>query len=187
MRERFERWRARRALRRFAPLEPSSPEGAAVRISGVVRVHDETVTAPLSGIEGVIVRTSVRGASRFKGNNPGANHNLLVCKPFVVEVDEQSRAIVDGGHVVLGIPRVDIAAVGIDRKEAYLARTALRWPAAFHETVLVPGAHITVGGVLMRDVEYQPPTDERVFREQLPPGLRLVGGPDHPLVIVEVR
>jgi hypothetical protein len=183
MRERFERWRARRALRKFQPLVPGSPEGLGIYVTGHVRVLHETVIAPLSGIECVIARTAVRGTGRFKNMYSRGWTESLLIKPFVVELREGMRAIVDGSHVVLGVPRLELPSITTERKEAFLAREALRWPASFHETVLVAGALVTVAGVLMRDIEYQPPRDERAFREPLA-GVRLLGGADQPLVIV---
>ena len=183
MRELLERWRARRAIRKFHPLVPGSPEGLGIYVTGVVRVHTETVIAPLSGLECVIARTAVRGTGRFKNMYARGWTESLLIKPFVVELRDGARAIVDGSHVVLGIPRLELPSITTERKEAFLAREALKWPASFHETVLAAGARITVGGVLMRDIEYEPPRDERAFREPLA-GVRLLGGEDHPLVIV---
>ena len=61
----LERRRARRELRAKAPLDAHSPEGQVVRITGSVRVLDDTLTAPLSGLTCVVYRSCVQSGGRL--------------------------------------------------------------------------------------------------------------------------
>jgi hypothetical protein len=176
-----ERWRAWRELRSLAPLTASSAEGSHVKFSGVVRVLDETVFAPLSGRESVIARSGIRGTS--SGPLP-----MLQIRPFVVEATT-SAVVVDGSDVILGVRAEKLRTASSERRLAFLARFGFKpqgniW---FEEVVVAPGDRITVGGVLMHDLNPQPPTNERAFREGVVPTLRIVGSNEHPLVIASTR
>jgi hypothetical protein len=173
----LDQWRAGRRLRRCAALTQTSSEGSHVWIIGVVRAIEDTVIAPLSGRECVVVRARVRSSSR----------ELLLITRFAVELADTS-CLIDGEHLVLDVPNERLPADNGERELAFLARHALpRGPASFSEQVVADGDLVTVAGVLLYDLHDEPPTDERVFRERVPPRLRLVGSRQYPLVIVKPR
>jgi hypothetical protein len=177
----LERWRAWRALRSYAPLSASSREGKRVRATGVVRVLDETVIAPLTGRECVVARSRIRGAPY-----PSV---MLQIRPFLLELPAPPAVVIDGGDALLGVPAVDRRRSDLERDVSFAARFGIKatvnvW---FEEVVIAPGDRVTIGGVLMHDLNPQPPSNERAFRERVPPRLRLVGSEQHPLVIVAAR
>ncbi len=54
----------------------------------------------------------------------------------------------------------------------------------FDETVVEPGLTVTIVGLMMKDVDVEPPAaSELGFRDEAPSALRLAGNADHPLVI----
>ncbi len=184
----LERRRARRELREKPLLQPQSTEGTVVRATGIVRVLDRTLIAPLSGIECVVVRSRVT-----TGRGAMAPSEVFAMVPFLLERADGTVSI-EGAHALLDldpIARVGkrakspadsarrdafVLAQGVDRKRA--AR------AIFAETVVEPGMTVTVAGLMMKDVIEAPvETDERGFREAGPVALRLAGNADHPLVI----
>ena len=178
----LERWRAGRELRRHAPLTERSLEGARVRATGTVRKFEETMYAPLSGRECVIAYSRIRGT----GYHPAPE--LLVMKAFVLETTA-APLVVDGGAVLLAIAPVKRRSHSAERRKAFVTRFGIRIPvhARFEETLLALGDRVTVGGALLHDVNPEPPRAEREFREGAAPRLRLVGGIEHPLVIVPAR
>ena len=177
----LERWRAWRALRSYAPLSASSREGKRVRATGVVRVLDETVVAPLMGRECVAARSRIRGAPY-----PSV---MLQIRPFVLELSTPPAVVVDGGDALFGVSAVDRRPINLEREMSFAARFGVKLSANvwFEEVVIAPGDRVTIGGVLMHDLNPQPPSNERAFREGVPPRLRLVGSEQHPLVIVAAR
>ena len=132
----LDQWRARRRLRRCAALTTTSSEGSHVWIIGIVRAIEDTVIAPLSGRECVVVRA--RASSR----------ELLLVTRFVVELDDTS-CVIDGEHLVLDAPNERLPPSNGERELAFLARHALpRGVASFSEQVVAAGDLVTVGGVL---------------------------------------
>lgn len=182
----FEWWRARRRLREFAPLTTASPDGSHVSVTGVVRVIDETVIAPLSGRECVLFRARVVGQSRREANAIDT-HELLVIKRFAVDAAAQT-IVIDGGHVLLDVAATKLPANNVDRELAFLARNALRpGRSRFKEQLIAAGDRITIGGVLMRDIAVEPSRDERAFRDTTAPTLVLTASEQHPFVIRALR
>ena len=178
----FERARAWASLRNYVPLTTRSREGSFVRATGVVRALDETVIAPLAGRECVFVRSRIRGSVFVRGAS-----ELLQIRPFVLDGDV--AVVVDGSNALLGVASVDLKRVSTERRGAFIVRLGFKAGDAtwLEEVMIAIGDRITVGGVLMHDLNPQPPTNERVFRERVTPQLRLVGSTVHPLVIVGRR
>ena len=177
-----ERARAWASLRNFAPLTARSREGSFVRATGVVRVLDESVIAPLTGRECVLARSRVLGVGDLI--NPP---QWMQIKPFVLVLEGSDvSAVIDGSHVLFGIAAEKLRGVSAERRAAFIVRLGFKTGDAawLEEIVVAAGDRITVGGVLMRDLNPQPPTHERTFRQRVTPQLRLVGSIEHPLVIV---
>lgn len=183
----LERRRARRELRTKPVLGPSSPDGAVVRVTGVVRAI-EPLTAPLSGRACVVYRARVdaspwlvRGAAR-KGV-----HEQLELTPFLIDRGEQGTVLVEGEHALLDLPVVVIGTADRLRREQFLLRHGVAVKEAararFEETLVEPGMRITVAGLMMMDPAAAPSTGELHFRDAPPPSLRLTGNVEHPLAI----
>lgn len=169
----------RRELRKYAPLQPTTPEGSRVKVNGRVHVLDETVIAPLTGRECVLSRSRVRRGWVV----------MMQIKPFLLVGSDGSRVVIDGSTAVLGVEPEKIPPSEYQRELAFYARFAIprETRTSVEEIVIAVGDRITVGGVLMRDLNPQPPSQERAFREHLAPRLRIVGSDEHPLVIVASR
>jgi hypothetical protein len=180
----LERSRAWLAVRKLTPLSTSSAEGDHVRVTGNVRVLDEIVIAPITGRDCVISRSRVRGTGYVPP--PPA---MLQTRPFVVETAADEDVIVDSGAVLLGVAASKLWPDDEERMMAFATRYAVKLNATswFEEVIVAPGDRITVGGVLMHDLNPEPPWGERAFRDRPTPGLRLVGSDEHPLVIVPAR
>jgi hypothetical protein len=178
----LELWRAWREMRRYDALSAGSLEGDRVKVTGIVDVLDETLIAPLSGRECVFFRSRIRGTSPGQGE-------LRQTRPFVLRGADATAVVVDGSAFLFGAAAVKLGERDTERKLTFAARFAIKMPgqAWFEEVVISPGDFITVGGVLMHDLDPEPPRSERTFREHPAPRLRLVGSNDHPLVIAAAR
>ncbi len=180
----IERRRARRVLRERPELAASSPEGSEVRVTGIVRLLEDTLEAPLSGRPCVVVRSRIY-AKRLSHVtfNP---YETLRMVTFVVERADGSQVTVDGKHVLLDldpikVPRNDARrtqlalALGVTLKEQRGAR--------FEEILVEAGMRVSIAGLMMKDVVDAPPTSELAFRDTVAPELRIAGDAAHPLVV----
>jgi len=184
----LERVRARRALREKPVLAASSPEGTWVRVTGVVRVADETLVAPLSGVTCVVFRARIT-AGRNLARRAVRPREQLVMVPFVLDRGAEGTVAIEGRHVLLDVPRRNLRKLDRARGNQFaLAQGVSLKDAAraiYEETVVEPGAMVSVAGLMMKDpaTEPAPVSTELGFREAPPPALRLAGNADHPLVI----
>ena len=183
-----ERKRARRALKQRPVLGTLLTEGTVVRVTGVVREHEATAVAPLSGRRCVVYRSRIK-PSWLALMGKTASHEQLesfVLKPFVVDRGAQGEVLVDSEHALLDLAPIQLPAdrarrehfVVLHGKKALAARTA-----SFEEIVVEPGGLVSVVGMMMLDPAEAPPRDESGFRDAAPPRPRLTGNRDHPLVI----
>ncbi|HEY5922889.1 MAG TPA: hypothetical protein VIV11_14520 [Kofleriaceae bacterium] len=104
-------------------------------------------------------------------------------------MSRDEHIVVDGASAIFGVPAVKLGQRDVERQMSFAARFALKAAdrAWFEEMIIAVGDRITVGGVVMHDVNPLPPTGERAFRDRPTPRLRLVGSVKHPLVIVPPR
>ncbi|MBL9012889.1 MAG: hypothetical protein JNL83_01865 [Myxococcales bacterium] len=183
-----ERRRARRALRERAPLDRSSPEGTEVRVTGIVRVLDETLEAPLSGVRCVVYRSRMSPVEGFvlwaRVQKPLEQARMV---PFALELPDKSRVIVDSRHALLDLdPIKKLRADETRRQQLGLALgLAVRQQRAsdVEETVVTEGMRVTVGGLVMKDVSPEPTSEERAFRDEQRAQLRIAGDAAHPIAI----
>ncbi len=181
----LERRRARRLLRERPELEATSPEGSEVRVTGVVRVLDETLEAPLSGRRCVVFRSRVYAKRRMARVVIHPQESLRMVT-FLVERADGSRVTVDGKHVLLDLDPIKVPADQARRTQLALGLglgiKELR--GAHYEEVLVEeGMRVSIAGLMMKDVVDAPPTTELAFRETAAPALRIAGNATHPLVV----
>jgi hypothetical protein len=180
----LERRRARRALSAASLLDGTSVEGASVHVTGLVRVLDRTVTAPLSASTCVVARARVRVGGSF--GDFSAPYETMAFAPFVVVLDDQRWVLVDGNYAQLDLAarrsRFDearrtelLAEHYVGQRQSTLAR--------FEEVVVVPGDRVSVAGLLMKDAGTAPTMEERGFRDSVAPTVRLVGNLANPIVI----
>ncbi|MBA3454873.1 MAG: hypothetical protein H0T42_17425 [Deltaproteobacteria bacterium] len=180
-----ERWRARYQLSTRPLLSTDSAEGDHVRVTGVVRVLDDTLIAPLSG------RTCVayRARATVHTVRPGTyvllpKPDSFVLVPFLIEGTDHV-VLIDGDRAVFDLPLTKLT--GSERQQRFMTlhgyTSQLGVGASFREVVVEPGMVVTVAGVLMRDVALAPTVDESTFRAGPPPTLRLSGNREHPLAI----
>lgn len=186
-----ERARARRQLRMRAVLGPGAAEGEHVRVSGVVRVYERSVTAPLSGRACVAYRARAKiMMMNVKRRMPKASVSppeSSLAVPFLLDRGAEGMVVVDGPHALFDVPSIKLGAADGERGRAFLAvhgfTSAQNVTARFDEVAIEPGMSVTVAGVLMKDVALEPSADASGFRQGPPPSIRIVGSLEHPLVI----
>jgi len=187
LRGRLERRRARKELRALPALEAGTPDGAQVKVTGVVRAI-EPLTAPLSGRTCVVYRARAEVPTVGGANYPAPiqkRFELLELSPFAIDRGTEGTVLVDGSHALLDLPAFTdtvpelceqfLVGRGLTVREASAAR--------FEETIIEAGMTITVTGLLQHDVATEPSAAERDFRAEHAPALRLTGNVDHPLAI----
>ena len=179
-----ERRRARRALHEHPPLDGSSPEGAIVRVTGIVRAADELIDAPLSGLPCVVARSRIRRVNLGQSKRPSVRPETLRIRPFVLVRDGAPSVRVEASHAVLDLAPLRKLKVTPQRRDQFLLLHALTGIASgFEETLVVPGQRITVAGALLRDAPAEPTGEARGFRDDQAPELVLVGDVAHPIAI----
>lgn len=184
----LERRRARTELREKPLLTTSSPEGAWVRVTGVVRlVDDRSLIAPLSRKPCVVYRSrvTVGQAITRRALRPVEE---LVMVPFAIDRGAEGMVAIEGEHALLDLPRVRLRTTEQVRREfAWTQGIPYRdvARAQFEETVVMPGQRVSVAGLVMKDPAAAPARDELGFRDAPPPELRLAGNVEHPIVIGE--
>lgn len=189
LRKVIERRRARRELAGAPPLGADTRDGTIVRVTGRVRVVQEVVVAPLSGVECVVARSRVQ-VSKWR---PKRREQFAMVS-FVLERDGEPPIAVEGVHARLDVSPLPLAAPrGMKspertRREELLRRVRLPLTAmataTFEETVVRAGDRITIAGLVMLDPGVVP-TGELGHRDAPPSRLRIAGNVDHPLVIGE--
>jgi hypothetical protein len=186
----LERRRARRELREKPALVAASREGTWVRVTGVVRVDEQTLEAPLSGVTCVVFRARIT-AGRHLARRAARPTQQLAMVPFVLDRGAEGAVSIEGEHALLDLPPRDLRKADRARRDRFaLAQGVSLKEAAraiYEETVVEPGAVIAVAGMVMKDPVTAPPTAELGFRDAPPPALRLAGNADHPLVIGAVN
>lgn len=186
----LERRRARRELREKAALNARSPEGEVLRVTGVVRMLDGTLTAPLSGRTCVVFRSRVQSGGKLTSMAMRPREAIAMV-PFIIDRGADGQVLVEGKHVLLDLAPLKMKRQAIEqrRREQFLVEQgfALRelGRALFEETVVEPGARVSVAGLMMKDLPTEPAAEELGFRDATPPNLRLAGNVEHPLVIGE--
>lgn len=184
----IERRRARRELNEKSRLGTTSPEGELVRVTGVVEILDETVEAPLSGRACVVSRSRVLPIRKLTSHAQRPKESFAIV-PFIIDRGAEGRVLVEGTHALLDLAPLKLKRTKIDpqRRARFLAVHGLVMRdmsrALFDETIVEPGARISVAGLLMKDMPTEPAAEERGFRDSAPPNLRLAGNVEHPLVI----
>lgn len=184
----LERRRARRELRQKPILSKTSPEGEVVRVTGVVEVLDHTLTAPLSGRTCVVARSRVVAGGKLTSRAERPRESIIMV-PFIIDRGAEGRVRIEGKHVLLDLPPLPLQRRHIEetRRQQFLVLHGLpvrqTSRALFEETVLEPGARVSVAGLMMKDVPTEPVPEELGFRETAAPNLRLAGNVEHPLVI----
>ena len=191
-RKALERRRARQALRERAPLDRTSPDGSEVRVTGIVRVLDETLEAPLSGLSCVVYRSRMAPVEGFvlwaRVQKPLEQIRMV---PFALELPDKSRVIVDSRHALLDLD--PIKKLKSDETRRHQLGLALGLPirdqraSTIEETVVTAGMRVTVGGLVMKDVLDEPTHEERAFREGPAAQLRIAGDAAHPIAIGSPR
>jgi hypothetical protein len=187
----IERRRARRELRDKAPLAPTSREGNVLRVTGLVRVAEHTLTAPLSDRACVVVRSRVRSGGGFvaRAQRP---YETLAMVPFVLDRGADGLVRIEGEHVLLDIAPLKLRRQDIDvtRRQQFLARHGISHREAgralFDETTIEAGMRVSVAGLMMKDLGDEALADERGFRDDaVKITLRIAGNVEHPIVIGE--
>ncbi len=185
----LERRRARRALRKQVPIDSTTEEGITVRATGIARVADETIVAPLSGRKCIVVRSRVFAGKGFTAMAAKPRETIAMV-PFILDRGELGEIRVEGEHVLLDLKPLAMKRkdIDLDRQLAFMALHGVgareHGNANFEETLVEPGDRITVAGLVMKDVVAEPIDEsERGFRDALPTRVRLAGNVDHPLAI----
>jgi hypothetical protein len=186
----LERRRARRELREKPPLGASSREGEVVRVTGVVRVLDETLEAPLTGRSCVVARSRVVSGTKLTSRAQRPKESMAMV-PFIVDRGADGLVVIEGKHVLLDLSPLPVKRDALDehRRRQFLLLHGLSVKetsrAIFEETLVEPGARVSVAGLMMKDLPTEPVPEELGFRETAPPNLRVAGNVEHPLVIGE--
>jgi hypothetical protein len=185
----LERRRARKELLSRPVLGADTDEGAVVRVTGIVRVAGEALVAPVSGRPCVVYRSRVTSAGGLVRRAFKARESFAMV-PFALERDGDGVAVaIEGRHALLDLPNVKLPAPRTsderERRVSFLALHGLKASAGgvFEEVIIEVGMHVTIAGLMMKDIAETPPEGEAGYREQAPASLRLAGDVAHPLVI----
>jgi len=187
----LERRRARRTIRKQAPLVADSAEGETVRAVGIARAAEETLVAPISNRACLVVRSRVSANRGFAGLAARPKETIAMV-PFLLDRGEEGIVRIEGQHVLLDLPPLKMTPTDIDTTREQLFMTTHELPlrdhgnATFEETIVQVGDRITVAGLVMKDVAGDAAVDaerERGFRDEMPTTLRIAGNAAHPLAI----
>jgi len=186
----LERRRARRELREKTPLDAHSPEGEVVRVTGSVRVLDQPLIAPLSGLTCVVFRSRVQSGGKLTSRAMRPRESIAMV-PFIIDRGPEGQVLVEGKHVLLDLAPLAMKRQEIEqsRREQFLVKQGFTLRelgrAVFEETVVEPYMRVSVAGLMMKDLPTAPASEELGFRDAAPPNLRIAGNVEHPLVIGE--
>jgi len=184
----LERRRARRELRSRPVMEAATDEGNVVRVTGVVRAGDTTLTAPISGQTCVMYRSRVTD-SMWSVRRIQLPKESFAMVPFALERDDGTRVTIEGRHALLDLPNMKLPAPKtVDLRERRTLFQKMHGidnahSATFEEVVVEEGMKITVAGLMMKDLAEEAPSGEAGYRDNVPAALRLAGDLEHPLVI----
>lgn len=171
-----------RVTRKGAPLAPRegvpSGETVPVTVTGIVRVRDALIEAPLSG-RLVVFHRSVA--------SPRLGPPVVACVmvPFELET-ELETVIIDGDHAESTFRALPLDPAPAERVAQFLAanqvNAALAHLYSVEEIAIEPGVRITVSGVACTELD---PRDgrERGFRDFTPERTWIRSHPDHPLTL----
>lgn len=184
----LERRRARRELQSRPVLDPASGEGEVVRVTGVVRIAEGTIVAPISGRTCVVFRSRATDSmwSVRRAMLPKESFEMV---PFIVERATGERVAIEGRHALLDLPNLKLPAPRTadlrERRTLFMKMHGIetRHTGVFEEVVVEEGMKITVAGLMMKDLAEEPPDGETGYRDEAPARLRLAGDVEHPLVI----
>lgn len=173
------RKRARAQLRARPPLDASTPDGSVVRVTGTVRA--------LAMLESPLERTPCVGFRATVEASVGGVREAVELTPFVLERDGEPPVLVDGTHALFDLAAARVILTDRLRLQQFLAGFGMAFSGGelprTEELVITAGQRISVAGLVMHDVPEAPTTDERGFREDARPALRLAGNEQHPLAI----
>lgn len=185
----LERRRARRELLSRPVLGTETDEGTVVRVSGVVRIADATLKAPISDSACVVYRSRVMSAGGLvrRAFKPCESFAMV---PFVLERDEDHALVaIEGAHALLDLPNRKLPAPKSsderERRGRFLLLHGIKTNkgGVFEEVIVEAGMHVAIAGLMMKDLRELPPEGEAGYRDVAPAALRLAGDVTHPLVI----
>jgi hypothetical protein len=182
----LDRRRARKALSAAATLDESTVEGQLAQVTGVVRVMDRSITAPLSARTCAVARSRIRVSNSAFGD-VSAPYETMAFVPFEVVQANGRAVIIDGNYAQLDLVPLRGSSFEKARRSALLAEHHIEegtrvW-CRFEEVVVAFGDRVSVSGLVMKDRATAPTADERGFRDAVAPSIRLVGNLANPIVI----
>jgi hypothetical protein len=189
----IERHRVRRELAASPDLGTQTPEGTLVRVTGIVRKRETLIVAPLSGVECVAARARVTTGFWYTRTALKPREWFAIVS-FVLERDREPPVVVEGEHARIAVPAEKLARAKsgsreLARREQLLLQLGEKatnaYRAGCEEIAIVPGMRVSVAGLMMLGLPEAAPADDdaRLFRDQPPNTLRLVGNAAHPIVI----
>jgi hypothetical protein len=171
---------ARAILRGHPAMTAATREGESARVSGIVRAI-ETLAAPVTGRPCVVHRLTIIDMPR------GRRHTQVGITPFLLDRGAAGTVRVEGSHAVIDLPSKKVSPPNRASGQRALARFADAWRSnsqlRYEQMLVEPGQRISVAGLVMYDVPDAPTADERGFRDQARPRLRITGNAEHPLAI----
>ena len=186
----YRKWRDKRRRHLAFIASPAAgtsvAEGTAVHVTGKVRITDETLTAPLSGRKCVayIARMYIR--DNLLGNK-GTEWSSGEVVPFVIVEADGRRVAIDSAHARLDFPPLPLPAGSGQRCDDFAKLHNLsagaRKRVFFEEIVVTEDMRVSIAGTLVKDAPGAPSTDERAYREDQAPALRLGGNAARPILI----
>jgi hypothetical protein len=185
----LERRRARRELLSRPVLGTETDEGTVVRVTGIVRIAEATLNAPISDSVCVMYRARVMAAGGFvrRAFKPSESFAMV---PFVLERDgDHAMVAIEGAHALLDLPNRKLAkprtSDEYERRTKFLLLHGIKTTndGVFEEVIVEAGMHVAIAGLMMKDVRELLPAGEAGYRDDAPAALRLAGDVAHPLVI----
>jgi hypothetical protein len=185
----LERRRARRELRSRPVLGTETDEGTVVRVTGVVRIAEQILKAPISDSPCVMYRSRVMSAGGLvrRAFKPCESFAMV---PFVLERDgDHALVTIAGSHALLDLPNRKLPAPKSsderERRTQFLVLHGIKVnkDGIFEEVIVEAGMHVAIAGLMMKDLRALPPEGEAGYRDVAPVALRLAGDVAHPLVI----
>ena len=147
---RRERQRMRRELHGTPLLDEHAADGAAVHVTGHVRITGESIEAPLSARRCIAYRASMHLGGFFGlGNKPRETSRMV---PFAIARPDGSIIAIDSEHAKLDLPPLALPAGSAERCLQFAISRGIasgdRQGATYTEVVIIEGMRVSVAGTL---------------------------------------
>ena len=167
-------------------LGTETSEGTVVRVTGIVRIADQTLSSPIAGMPCVVFRSRVMtsGGLVRRAFKPQESFAMV---PFMLERSGSPAVAIEGSHALLDLPNHKLppphSATEHARRDSFLTAHGLSTQSdgIFEEIIVEAGMRVSIAGLMVKDL--REPDADALYRDGPAVVPRLVGDATHPLVI----